>query len=1305
MHPNTIRRFTAHNHLLITLAILVFAAFSIGYCLWSPPSVNASATELFFSEYIEGSSNNKALEIFNGTGAPIDLAAQGYNVQMFFNGSTSAGLTINLTGTVVSGDVFVLAHGSANATILAQADQTNSAGWFNGDDAVVLRKGTTIIDVIGQIGFDPGPEWGSGLTSTADNTLRRKSNICAGDTNGSDAFDPSVEWDGFATDTFDGLGSHTSNCGGDVALSINDVSLNEGDAGTTTFTFTVSLSGPAPAGGVTFDIATQDGTATIADNDYVGKSLTGQTISEGLQTYLFEVTVNGDTNIEPNETFFVNVTNVTGATLSDGQGVGTILNDDSPPAEIVISQVYGGGGNAGATFKNDFIELYNRGTTTISLSGWSVQYTSSGGTGNWQVTPLSGSIAPNGYYLMQQAQGSGGTEDLPTPDATGTINMSATAGKVALFNTTTIFAGACPSGPGLMDLVGFGSTTCHEGSGPTAATANTTAALRKRGGCFDSNNNNIDFSIGSPNPRNTQSPIKTCDFIPAAIHDIQGNDLVTPFFGQDVSTSGIVTGLKTNGFFVQTPDADADADPATSQAIFVFTAAAPAIAVGDLVLVRGTATEFFNLTQVESTLPGDVTVSSTGNPLPARVTLTTSILDPNGPLTQLERFEGMLVYASSLVSVAPTNEFGETYTVLEGVARPMREPGIEASLPVPPDPTSGVPDCCIPIWDKNPERIMIDSDGLAGAPVVSVTSNVTFSNVTGPLDFTFGEYKILPETPPVPSGGMSAVPVPIPAANEFTVASFNIQNFNNNSTQRQKAGLAIRDVLRLPHVIGVAEIFDLADLQALAAEINSIASGVNYEAHLIEANGVTEDNDQDVGFLVDISRVQINSVIQEELSGCDGTAANCNTYINPNNNQPELLNDRPPLVLRATANPSGVNPTPIIVVMNHTRSFIGIETLTGDGPRVRAKRKAQSEFLASLLQDLQVNNPSTAVLSIGDYNAYQFNDGYTDPIATIKGTPTADEEVVVDESPDLVDPDLINLTDLLPAEERYSFIFQGTPQALDHYIVNTVAYSYLQHYTVARNNADFPAVPSSLFANDATRPERNSDHDIPVAYFKFPEAPTTTTVSNATAVVSSNDQSVTLNANVTTAVGAVNEGLVTFTVTDANNAIIGAPVSGVVSNGEATATYILPGGTQPQALTITGDFSGGDFTQPSTGTGTLSVTYAICLLYDPTKSVKQNGTIPIRIQLCDASGGNVSSAAVTVHALGISQVSDSASENLIEIESPSNPDNDFRFDQTLGGTGGYIYNARTTGLAGTYYLYFTAGSDPIVHTLTFQVRP
>jgi uncharacterized protein len=180
-------------------------------------AVAATPTDLFISEYVEGSSNNKALEFFNGTGAPIDLGAGGYTVQVFFNGSTSAGATLSLTGTVATGDVFVLAASSAAQAILAQADQTTGASLWNGDDAIVLRKGGAtgpVLDSIGQVGVDPGTEWGTGLTSTADNTLRRAPSVTSGDTTIDDPFDPAVQWLGYPTDTFDGLGSHTVDGGG-----------------------------------------------------------------------------------------------------------------------------------------------------------------------------------------------------------------------------------------------------------------------------------------------------------------------------------------------------------------------------------------------------------------------------------------------------------------------------------------------------------------------------------------------------------------------------------------------------------------------------------------------------------------------------------------------------------------------------------------------------------------------------------------------------------------------------------------------------------------------------------------------------------------------------------------------------------------------------------------------------------------------------------------------------------------------------------------------------------------------------------
>ncbi|NJP31404.1 lamin tail domain-containing protein [Micromonospora thermarum] len=200
-----------------TLAALATAtaAVTVTAVAVAPTAASAAPTDLFISEYVEGSSNNKAIELFNGTGAPIDLSAGGYQLLLYFNGSTTP-TAFPLTGTVAAGDVHVFAHSSANAAILAQADQTTGAGLFNGDDAIVLRRGDTVLDAIGQVGVDPGAEWGTGVTSTADNTLRRLGGVTAGDTDPADAFDPAAQWAGFAVDTVDGLGAHTTDGGGPV---------------------------------------------------------------------------------------------------------------------------------------------------------------------------------------------------------------------------------------------------------------------------------------------------------------------------------------------------------------------------------------------------------------------------------------------------------------------------------------------------------------------------------------------------------------------------------------------------------------------------------------------------------------------------------------------------------------------------------------------------------------------------------------------------------------------------------------------------------------------------------------------------------------------------------------------------------------------------------------------------------------------------------------------------------------------------------------------------------------------------------
>ena len=202
-------------------------------------------------------------------------------------------------------------------------------------------------------------------------------------------------------------------------------------------------------------------------------------------------------------------------------------------SSLVIAEVYGGGGNSGATYKNDFIVVFNRSASSVDVNGWSVQYASATGS-SWQVTPLatSSKIVPaGGYFLVQETNGAGGTVNLPTADAPpGTINLSATAGKVALCNSTTALTVANPvGGATVVDFVGFGTTAnAYEGSGPTPAPSNTTSVQRANSGCTDTDNNNADFTAGSPNPRNSSTSTHSCAVVtPPTISSIYPSSITT----------------------------------------------------------------------------------------------------------------------------------------------------------------------------------------------------------------------------------------------------------------------------------------------------------------------------------------------------------------------------------------------------------------------------------------------------------------------------------------------------------------------------------------------------------------------------------------------------------------------------------------------------------------------------------------------------------------------------------------------------------------------------------------------------------
>ena len=904
-------------------------------------------------------------------------------------------------------------------------------------------------------------------------------------------------------------------------------------------------------------------------------------------------------------------------------------------SSIVISQIYGGGGNAGSTYTNDFIEVFNRGTSTVNVAGWSVQYTSATGT-TWAVTNLTGSIAAGKYFLIQEAVGAGGTTPLPAPDVTGTIAMSATAGKVALVNTTTAQTGGCPSGAAIVDFNGYGTTAnCFEGTSPAPAPSSTNGDIRGSGGCTDTDQNATDFTAIAPTPRNSATAANSCGgggptnpagvgaanpnsvlaggttlltvtvtpgtlptstglavssnlssiggsatqtffdngtngdvtvgdnvysyqatvtvgttagskslpftitdaqmrtgsgtislgvTLPAvAVHDIQGSGSTSPLVGQVVTTNGIVTGLKSNGFFLQTPDAQADANPNTSEGIFVFTSSAPpaAASIGNSVNVTGTVQEFIPSSdpasppQTELVTPS-VTLNSTGNPLPAPHIITAAeTTAPSGtsnPLDSLEEFEGMRVAVPSLtvsgstqgtITEPPATVFsnGVFIGVVTGVARPFREPGIAISDPLP----AGAPGT-IPRFDENPERIRVDSDAQPGTVALDVTAGTVITNITGPLDYGFRAYTIDPDaaTPPTVGAQPGSVPVPSPSPNEFTVASFNMQRFFDTADDPStsdpiltagafarrvaKASLTIRTVQGLPDVIGVEEMENLTTLQTVATQINTDVVGgggsnPNYMAYLAEGNDI---GGIDVGFLVKLSKINVIDVTQLHKT---------TTYTNPNTLAQDILNDRPPLQLRATALRPGGGSQAFTVIVNHLRSLSGVDDNTVDGSgtaggRVRAKRRAQAEDLAGIIQARQAADPTEWIITVGDMNAFRVNDGYVDSIGTILGTPAPASQVTL-ASTDLVNPDQTDLIDTLPAAQQYSYNFDGNAQTLDHVIVNPPALAKVTRFAYARDDSDF-AVKNYEFTNEL----RISDHDQPIAYFdltgSIPPTPTPT---------------------------------------------------------------------------------------------------------------------------------------------------------------------------------------------------------------------
>ena len=790
----------------------------------------------------------------------------------------------------------------------------------------------------------------------------------------------------------------------------------------------------------------------------------------------------------------------------------TLATASSANAAVVISQIYGGGGNSGATLQHDFIEIFNNGSSAASVGGWSVQYASATGT-TWSVTTIPAGITlpAGGYLLIREAAGTGGTVAV-NGDVTGSIAMSATNGKVALASSTTALTGNAPTGGTVVDIVSFGSSTPTEGT-PTAVLTNTTAALRNAAGCTDTNNNVADFTLGAPSPRSSTTAVAPCDGssggggntggggtgttpVAAAIYTIQGSGATSPLVGQVVTTSGVVTKLLNNGFFIQ--DLTGDGNPATSDGIFVFTSSAPPAAaqVGSLVQVTGSVVEFSSgagtaaspLTEIGTVTA--VTLIGTGYTIaPTVVSLPLAAGD------SLERYEGMLVRISGTLTVQQ-NYFQARYGQLTVGAGGRHETPTNAYRP---GSAQGV---ALADLQARSRLLLDDSSSLQNTNPTAYSygngvprAGDLVSNLVGVLDYGLatstasgaGLYRLQPTDNPVFAVANPRQSAPNLVGGNVRLASMNVLNFFTTFTNGETAagqtgqGCSLGDAVSASNCRGADSATEF--VRQRAKIVNALV-GLNADAvglMEIQNNGnVAAQN------LVDALNAQVGAstyaVVPAPSAGTGTDAIRVAMIYKPARlslvgasvSDTAAINNRPPLAQTFAA----LNGEKFTLIVNHLKSKSSCpstgdtdatgNTDAGDGQGCwNAQRVQQAQRLRTFIAQVQGTSGSNDVLLVGDFNAY----AQEDPIY------------------DLVSNGYIDQSGRFEAP-GYSYVFDGTIGRLDHAITTSTLSAKVTgatHWHIDADeglaqdyNLEFKQPACATCAPDpydGTVPFRASDHD------------------------------------------------------------------------------------------------------------------------------------------------------------------------------------------------------------------------------------
>ncbi len=763
---------------------------------------------------------------------------------------------------------------------------------------------------------------------------------------------------------------------------------------------------------------------------------------------------------------------VTSSLVLAGSAVLIARPADAASTDVVITEVYGGGGNSGAPYQNDFVELTNNSSAPVDVSGWSIQYASSGGS-TWQVTNLTGTIAPGAAYLVQEGAGAGNGQPLPTANATGTTLMSASAGKVALVtNQTALACGAtCHADTGVKDYVGYGTANDSE-TAPAPGLSNTTSAARTDP-AKDTDNNSVDFAAGNPSPGTlTGGPAEPP--VDAKIHDIQGAAHRSPLDGKQVANvTGVVTVKGSNGFWFQDPQPDAD--PATSEGLFVFTSAAPTVSVGDAVTVEGSVAEFrpggsggtTNLTTTELTNPKvTVTTSGTGTaavPAPTivgpggrvppstvidddsngDVETTSTAFDPaSDGLDFWESLEGMWLGINQPQVTGPTSSFRELSVVPAGAGVRTVRGGI-----------------LLQKTDSNPERVLLD-DVLTTIPDAK-TGDKLAGVVTGVLDYSFGNFKLLPTTTPtVIDGGVKRETTKASSPVQLSVATFNVENLDPSDGDVKFDGLAQAVVHNLasPDILGLEEVQD-DDGAVNSGDTTADKTLGLLTAAIVKAGGpqytwkqIDPVNNQEGGEPGGNIRVAFLYRTDKAVKFVDtpgGTSTSPTTIVTDRRGKPHL-----------SASPGRIDPAnpawaatrvplagefkwhgqTVFVVVNHFSSKGGDNPLWGRfQPPVQvtaAKRHQQAASVRGFVDQILAKDKGANVVVLGDLNDFDWSQ-------------TADILVGSGKTA------LIDLPRTLPLKERYSYVFEGNSQILDQILISQNLRP-ASAYDVVHMNAEFP---------------------------------------------------------------------------------------------------------------------------------------------------------------------------------------------------------------------------------------------------------